>query len=127
LRHLHQIGVAAAHHIAQPAHPTHALVAPVPDQAERAARPQHSRDLGERARRIDPVPRLRDGDGIHAGVVQRDALGGAGEGADVGQLLLENLAHLAERLHGDHLQAAADQRAGELAGARAQVEHRAHA
>ena len=78
----------------QLAHPRLRLIPDVPDQPERPARPQHARDLGRRARRVDPVPRLPEHHGIHRRIGQRQLLARADEGPDAGEPLREPRQHL---------------------------------
>lgn len=90
-----------------------------PQEREGPARPQHARDLAGRTAPVEPVPGVADGDGIDAGVRERDRLGGAVEDL-VG---LDQRAHRGERLHGHHGMPGRAQRLRELAGAGRQIEH----
>jgi hypothetical protein len=58
-----------------------ALGAPVPQQREPAAGPEHAVDLGERGVAVEPVKGLRHRHEIHRRVVERDGLRGAVEDA----------------------------------------------
>ena len=90
---------------------------------ETAARPQDARDLGDRAREVEPVERLGDEHRVDGRVGERDRLGGAGEHADLRELLLELAAHAVERLDRDDIVGVLGQDARELAGSRGEVEH----
>ena len=103
--------------------PVHPLVPDVPQQAEPPARGEHPGRLGHRPGRVDPVPGLRHQDGIHGMTGERDSLGRAGQGPDAGQHPGQLVAHPGGRLDGHDVEPAVAQRAGELAGARAEVEH----
>ena len=108
------------------AHPFDGVVVAVPEDDEHAAGPQHAPDLGLGERPVEPVPRRADDDGVHRGGGQRDPLGGAfvrGDGGEVGAELGE---HRRVGIHRRDAQAGPpQQRLGDLAGARAEVEHRA--
>jgi len=86
--------------------------ADVVDEREHAAGPQHAVDLGQRARPVEPVKRLRDRDGVRARSGQRDRLGRAVEHLDPARR--DHRAHLRDRLDRDDLEAARGEQAREL-------------
>ena len=98
-------------------------VAAVPDQPEVPVRAQHARELAERRRVGEPVERLAGHDRVDLGVAQWQGFGLAR--ADVGgrRGALERGAHPGDRLDRDHAQTSLEQRARQLAGAGADVQH----
>ena len=98
-------------------------VAAVPDQPEVPVRAQHARELAERRRVGEPVKRLAGHDRVDLAVAQWQGFGLAR--ADVGgrRGALERRAHPGDRLDRDHAQTALEQRARQLAGAGADVQH----
>ncbi len=87
--------------------------APVPDERERAVRPQDPVDLRQRCRTVEPVERLGDGDGVGARVRERDRLGRPVERA--GRGVADPCPHLGDGLDRHDLGAGRGERAGELA------------
>ena len=79
-------------------------------------------DLGQRLLDAEPVERLPARHHVDAAVRQRDRLGRAVEGLHVGQRREQVLAHLVDRLDGDHAGAERDERARQLAGAGGEIE-----
>ncbi len=110
-------GLPRAHQLAELAHPLDALVPVVPDQAEPPARTQHTSDLRDGHRRVDPVPRLRSDHQTRTGVGQREALTAAEPRLGLRHPLAEHLQHLRRRVDGDDLPAQVDQCSRQLAGA----------
>ena len=93
----------------------------VPEQGEAAAGPDHARELGDGARRVEPVEGVRADDRVERGAGQRERLRGGVERLGAGQLPDQALAQPGERLHRDDVEARGEQRAGQLARARADV------
>lgn len=98
-------------------------IAAIPDQPETSVGVQHARELPQGGRVREPVERLPGDDAVDRCRLQRERLGLGG--ADIGQWrrALERRAHPGDRLDGDDPQPALEQWAGQLAGARADVEH----
>ena len=94
----------------------------VPHERERAAGAQHALDLGQRHRPVEPMEGLADGHDVGAVIGERHGLGRAVEGAG---RRTDGGAHLGHGLDRDHLAAQRGQRAGELAAARGEIDHRA--
>ena len=109
---------------AEPAHPRHPLVALVPHQRQPPAGLEDPGDLGQRPVEVEPVEGLGADDDVVGAVAGRDLLGRGLRGADVGQPLLELGEHRGVRVGGVHVVPEGDQLLGELAGARAELEHR---
>ena len=90
--------------------------------ARRPSGTEHAGDLGERERVVEPVERLRARDDVREGVGQRDDLGAA-EGAErAGSGDGQELQHLRQRLDRGNAMTERDERAGQLARARAEVD-----
>ena len=107
----------------QALHPWHRLVHHVPQEPQPALGTQHPVDLADRRRPVEPVEGLRDGHRVDRGVAEGDRLGGPGEHRDAGEGVDEPVAHLVDRLNRHDVGAARLERAGELAGARREVQH----
>jgi len=106
------------------AHPLDGVVVAVPEDDEHATGPQHAGDLGLGARPVEPVPRRADDDGVHHGVRQRDPLGGALVGVHGGEVGAELGEHRGIGIHRRDAHAGPpQQRLGDLARARPEVEH----
>jgi hypothetical protein len=94
------------------------------EHRQTAARGEHTGDLRQRGGRVEPVEGVGDHHGVHAGVGERDRLGQSisnALSADVGR---QQFAQLALGLDRDHVQLRRQQRLGELARARSEIEHR---
>ena len=98
-------------------------VAAVADRRERAARPEHAVDLGQRPLEVEPVERRGGGDRVGRAVRERDLLGRSGERLGPGHRRRELGAHLGERLDRDHPRAGRHELARQLPGAGADVDH----
>src|SRR4051812_28663744 len=103
----------------------HVLVvdADVPEDDQGSAGPQHAGDLGDRVVGREPVEGLGREDGVDLAVRGRDRLGAASARLRSGNHLLEHPEHRRVRLDRDHASEPRDERAGQLAGAGAEVEH----
>ena len=77
----------------------------------------------ERGVGIEPVEGLTHQHGVDALVVERYLFGPAGVDRDVGVGRMQLRAHPVQRLHGDDDATGGDDRPGQLARARGQVEH----
>ena len=115
--------MAFVHDLAGLLQPVGTDVATVPHESEHAAGPQHSSDLGDRSFGDEPVPRLAGDHRVDRAVLDRDVLGGAEDARHAGHRDLELLEHLLDRVDRDDVAVELDERLGELAGARAEVEH----
>jgi len=91
-----------------------ARVAPVRDEREQPAGPQHALDLAERSLRVEPVERLRDRDGIGRGVRERDRLRGSVQRLDPRG---NPRTHLDQGLNGDDARTRRHELPRELPGA----------
>ncbi len=114
--------VGAAHDLDQAAYPRDPLVEEVPGQGEVTAGAQHARDLRQRAVVVEPVEGLRGDDDVDAVVVGGDLLRSGDLGADLGHPVLEDLEHRLVGLGREDRMALVDDLAGQLAGARAELE-----
>jgi hypothetical protein len=79
-------------------------------------------DLRQRGVAVEPVERLGYRHRVHRLVLERDVLGGAREGGHAGHRLDETLAHLGNRLHGDHIRSELRQEPRQLPRPRGEVE-----
>ncbi len=95
----------------------------VEEDGEAAAGPQHTADLGERARAVEPVEGLGAEDGVDRIVGKRNLLGGAGERLRLGDGALEQGPHPGQRLDRDDAGEVTHQHPCQLAGAGGEVEH----
>jgi len=119
-----RVGGIAAQRLLVAAHPLDGVVVAVPEHDEHAAGPQHAADLGLGERTVEPVPRRADDDGVERGARERDPLGGAFAGGDGGEVGAELGEHRGIGIHrGDAHAGPSQQCLGDLAGARAEVEH----
>ena len=109
-------GAAAADDGGQVGDPLLVLDPAVPQQRQPPAGRQHPGHLGHRALRVDPVPGLGHDHQVHAAVGQRDLLARAGQDRDPRHRAAQLLPHAGRRFHGDHVQAALAQLAGQLPG-----------
>ncbi len=96
----------------------------VPHHDERTPRRQDAGDLGKRALVVEPVERLGGEDGVHRPILERNVFAAAGERLCSGTGCREQAPHRIGRLDGDHPLEHRDEQTRELAGARAQFEHR---
>jgi hypothetical protein len=118
------VGAAVADHALQFGAPRRGAVVlypVVPEQGEAAARPDHAGELGDRARRVEPVEGVGADDGVQRRVREREHLGGGVDRLDARKLRPQAPAQTAERLHRDDVEARREQRTGQLARARADV------
>ncbi len=69
------------------------------------------------------MERLRREHGVDRCIGKRDRLGAAGERLGIRDDAFEHCTHALERLDGDHVRVSTHEHAGELAGARRQIEH----
>jgi hypothetical protein len=95
----------------------------VPEDYERSARTKHAGDLGDRLLTGEPVERLGREDRVDASVRERDRFAAAAERLATRNDLIEYGTHRVVRLHGHHAREPRHERPGQLAGARAEVEH----
>ena len=95
---------------------------PVEEHGEAAAGPEHTPDLAERARAVEPVEGLGAEDGVDRAVRERDLLGAAGKRLRLGDGALEQGPHPGQRLDRDDVREMPDEQPGQLAGARGEVE-----
>ena len=96
----------------------------VPHEPEPAVAAEHAGRLFERGRRVEPVERLRDGDGVEARGPKRQALGRARQrprNARAGAV--EHLPHAVDGLGRQELRAEGLEQARELPGAGREIEH----
>jgi hypothetical protein len=98
--------------------------AAVPDQREVAAGAQDAAEFAQRARAVEPVKRLRDGDQVGARVAKRQRFGAPRERSHAADALLEGRSHRCDRLDRDHLSARRRQRARQLPGPGADIDDR---
>src|SRR5271156_814739 len=77
------IALKGLHDAGKRSYPGHAVVAQVPDQAKRAARPEYTMDFMKRFRRGKPMKRLRAHDRVDRRILQRYGLGGGAFGLDL--------------------------------------------
>ena len=112
-----------AEELAYAGDPRERRVEGVAEQSEHAGGAQDPPDLGERCAPVKPVKGRPYGDRIDAVVRERQPLRRARQRVGRGQRVGEDRAHLLQRLDGDDAVAGVEQRAGQLAGARAEVEH----
>ena len=101
--------------------PGSAAVSLVPDESEPAARPQHPVELGERTRPVEPMERLGHGDRVERSITEGHRFRRSIERHRAGRRHRDAVAHACERLHGDDGRSGRDERAGELAGPRADI------
>ena len=80
-------------------------------------------ELGQSLVVAEPVERLADRDAVDARVGQRDRLGRTEQRLGLGHGSAQLRQHLLAGLHGDHPCACGHERARQLAGAGAEVEH----
>ncbi len=95
----------------------------VPHHDERALRTQHAGDLGEPRAGVEPMEGLGGEHGIDRGVGERDLLSARGKHLGFGAQLHEQAAHSGSGLHSDHTVERGYEQTGELARARAELEH----
>ena len=97
------------------------VVLHVPEQRQPAPGADHAGELGDRRRPVEPVERVRADDRVDGGARERQCLRRPGERLDARGGRAQALPQPRQRLDRDHVEAARDERARELAGARADV------
>ena len=84
---------------------------------------QRSQQQGDQSRKDQPQQQQGDQDGVHAGVRQRDRLGGAQQGRRTRRGGAQLVEHPGRRVDGRHVPYPSDEAAGELARPGAEVQH----
>jgi hypothetical protein len=79
-------------------------------------------DLAQGSLRLEPVERLRHGDGVDRSVGERDRLGRPLARVDGGKRGTQTGQHLRARIYGEHQESARHQRPRQLAGAGGKIE-----
>src|SRR4051794_26685074 len=115
-----RVTAAAREDLAEPARRRIGVVAAVRDDGEHSTGAENATDLRTGGVLVEPVERLRDGDGIDCFVAERDLLCRARDRLDAGW---DERSHFRERLHRDDVRTRREERARELACPGAEVEH----